>query len=1175
MRLEGLMRPLLESREFKNVVTDMKKDKFPIGVFGLSESARSYMINGLYDELDKPLLILTHSDVEARNIYEDLSFFIPNVYYFPTRELVFYNVYAVSGDLRWERLKVIKEIAEGSKKIIITCIEALASAYIPIELYRKYTFKLKIGECIDFQEFNKKLIECGYERSDVVEGKGQFSIRGGIMDIFPPISSQPYRVELFGDEIDSIRTFNIESQRSIDKIGEIEIFPAKEMILDNDSIEKGYENIEQDLKAVLSNFKTKKNREVYDKINAVIMQNLEMLKENRNFETIDSFLPYFFEKKQCFLDYMKNSLIIVDDVQRCKGKLDSVYFEFEENYKSFLQRGDILPKQGELLVSKDTILETLESSSVLTMNALPRSTSVLQPRSIVNITEINLHNYHGQLELLISDIKDKKAGGYKILILSGTRPRGERLVNTLRDNDIESSYRDVIHEIKDGEVIITFGSVLRGFEYPELKLCVISDKEVFGEAKRKLSTKVQNKKGISKIKSFTELKPGDYVVHVNHGIGVYKGIKQLEIQGNIKDYLELSYDADDKLYVPVEQLDMVQKYIGSEGNSPKVNKLGSDQWIKAKNKVKKSIQEIAEDLVKLYAVRSTVKGYSYSKDTDWQRQFEEEFPYDETPDQLTAIDDIKKDMESDKPMDRLLCGDVGYGKTEVAVRAAFKAVTEGKQVAFLVPTTILAQQHYNNMVQRFSDFPFKIDMISRFRTPAQQKKTMQAVKEGNVDILIGTHRILQKDISFKDLGLLIIDEEQRFGVTHKEKMKEFKKNVDVLTLSATPIPRTLHMSLVGVRDISVIETPPEERYPIQTYVVEYNDQLIRDAILRELNRGGQVYFVHNRVEYIQEMANYVAKLVPEAKVSIAHGQMGERELEKVIVEFMKGESDILVSTTIIETGMDIQNVNTMIIYDADKFGLSQLYQLRGRVGRTNRIAYCYLTYRKDKVLTEVAEKRLRAIKDFTELGSGFKIALKDLEIRGAGNMMGSAQHGHMAAVGYDMYCRMLEDMVKLIKGDIKNEPVETTVEVKVDAYIPNGYISDETQKIEVYKKIAAVNSPEDMSEIQDELIDRFSDIPASVQNLINIAYMRSIAKSLGIEEIKELKEEVTMQFAGQERIDQNIVKYVVSKYRKIATFKFGTEKPVLGFRFVDVKKEEMVQKLIEILKSMEEVYKTK
>ncbi|PRR77188.1 Transcription-repair-coupling factor [Clostridium liquoris] len=1163
MRLRGILKPLINSPEFKIIKTSIEKREYPLGIFGLSESSRGYVIDGVYNEIDKPLLILTHSDVEARNIYEDLSLYIAEVYYFPTKEVVFYNIDAISGDLRWERLKVIKNVLEPGKKVIIASIESIAASCIPMELYKEYSFRFSVGDILDYKDLGEKLIQSGYERVDLVDSKGQFSIRGGILDIYPPISMEPYRVELFGDEIDSIRSFNPESQRSIDKVKHIEIFPAKEIILNKGNIEKAHKNIEKDLKSVLNNLKSENNKDAYDKLQSTVNKNLENLKENWNFETIDSYLPYFYDNPSLFLDYFKEWFIVVDDVQRCEGKLNSVYLEFEENYKSFLQRGDVLPKQAELLTSKDRILNALEESKLITLSSIAKSVKILQPQSIVNFSEITLNNYHGQLELLIEDIKQKKSQGYKTIILSGTRPRGERLVNTLRDRGIESVYKDVIEDILPGEVIITFGSQLKGYEYPSLKICIISDKEFFGEAKKKSFKKVSGK-GLSKIKSFTELKIGDYVVHVNHGIGVYKGIKQLEIDGHKKDYLELSYYGDDKLYVPVEQLDMVQKYIGSEGNAPKISKLGSSEWTKAKNKVKKSIEEIAEDLVKLYAVRSTLKGFKFTKDTIWQKQFEEEFPYEETPDQITAINDIKADMESDKAMDRLLCGDVGYGKTEVAVRAAFKAVMDGKQVAFLVPTTILAQQHYNNLVQRFSDFPVKVEMISRFRTPAQQKETIKTVKEGNVDILIGTHRILQKDIHFKDLGLLIIDEEQRFGVKHKEKIKSLKKNIDVLTLSATPIPRTLHMSLVGVRDISVIETPPEERQPIQTYVVEYNDQLIRDAILREINRGGQVYFVYNRVENIKEMSAYISKLLPEARVGIAHGQMQERELESVIIDFMENKYDVLVTTTIIETGMDIQNVNTMIIYDADKMGLSQLYQLRGRVGRSSRMAYCYLTYKKDKILTEVAEKRLRAIKEFTELGSGFKIALKDLEIRGAGNMMGSSQHGHMASVGYDLYCRMLEDTIKKLKGEIDKEPVETTVELKIDAFIPENYIKDETQKIEIYKKIASINSYEDFIDVQEELEDRFSDIPSSVQNLMDIAYIRSIAKELAIEEIKERGNQVLVQFESKDRLNENIRVGVKRKYNKIVSFKFG-DKPILAYNLDNIKKEDLLGKLKEFI----------
>ena len=1173
MRLKGLMKPLKESKQFKEILRNVEKKMYPIGVYGLSESAKNYLVNGVYEELDKSILILTHSDVEAKNIYEDLSFYVNDVYYFPTREVVFYNADAISGDLRWERLKVMKEIVKKGKKIIITCIEALAATYIPIDLFEKYIFKLSVGNTLNLKDFSAKLIQCGYERVDIVDTKGQFSIRGGIVDLFPPISALPFRIELFDEEIDSIRTFSADTQRSIDKVYEIDVFPAKEIILTQESMEKGYSAIKEDMDNLLGSFNKKKDKESIQRITSLVNVNLESLKETWSFEAIDSYMPYFYESTSTFLDYMRDAFVVVDDAQRCGGKLDSVYFEFEENYENLLRRGNVLPKQASVLISKEHIYEDLGGREVITLNAIAKSAKVLAPRSIVSFSQITIYDYHGQLDILIEDIKDKKSKGYKTIILSGTRTRGERLIDTLRDRGIESVYKDSITSIEFGEVVVTFGNQLKGFEYPELKLCVISDKEVFGQSKRKTTSRA-SKKGTSKIKSFTELKLGDYVVHVNHGIGVYKGIKQLEVHGHKRDYLELGYNSGDTLYVPVEQLDLVQKYIGSEGKAPKISKLGGVEWVKAKNKVKSSIADIAEDLVKLYATRATLKGYRYSKDTVWQRQFEEEFPFEETPDQLIAIEEIKKDMESDKPMDRLICGDVGYGKTEVAVRAAFKAVMDGKQVAFLVPTTILAEQHYKNLTKRFSDFPIKIEMVSRFRTPAQQKVVLKATKEGNVDILIGTHRIIQQDVKFKDLGVLIIDEEQRFGVTHKEKIKSIRKNIDVITLTATPIPRTLHMSLTGVRDISVIETPPEERYPIQTYVVEFNDQLIRDAILRELNRNGQIFFVYNRVETIKDMAAYVGKLVPEARIGIAHGQMTERELESVMIDFMENRYDILMCTTIIETGIDIQNTNTIIIYEADKMGLSQLYQLRGRVGRSNRIAYAYFTYRKDKVLTEVAEKRLKAIKDFTELGSGFKIAMRDLEIRGAGNMMGSAQHGHMATVGYDLYCRMLEETVKHIRGDVDTEPIQTTVEFKIDAYIPSTYIEDESQKIEIYKKIAAIDCHSDMMDVQEEIEDRFSDIPASVANLMDIAYLRSLSRQVGIIEIKEEKEEIVLQFDSKERINQELVKALITKYNRSIVFKLGS-KPAFAYKLKSLKKEEVLSNLIEIIMYIKSIVEIK
>ena len=1164
MRLRGLMEPLISSEEFIELESYIKGDKHPIEIEGLSESGKSYVINGIYEVSNKPVVIITNSDMEAKNLYEDLNLYLSNVYYFPAKEIVFYNVDAISGDLRWARLNVIKEILSNNKNIIVTSIDAFAARYTPKDLFKTHTVSISVGDEVDFKELSKILVEAGYDRVDVVEGKVEFSLRGGLLDLFPTNSIYPYRIELFGDEIDSIRTFNTESQRSIEKVNCIEVFPAKEIIIDDEIIDYALSNIREELDLTLKN---NKDKERGIKLNTIISKNLEELRETHDFETIDSYLPLFYKKSESLFDYLEDYIFVLDDKVRCLGKLDSTYLEFNENYSIFLQRGDILPSQGKLLLEKEELIDLLEEKINITMDAINKGGGFLSPIRKIEINSAILHHYQGQLDLLIEDILKKKKDGYRTVILSGTRVRGERLVSTLREREIESSYRDNIESIALGEVVITFGNLLKGFECPKYKTCVISDKEVFGEAKRKLSKSKSKSKGVSKIKSFAELKPGDYVVHVNHGIGVYKGIKQIEVSGHKRDYLDIVYDKGDKLYVPVDQLDLVQKYIGSEGKSPKVNKLGGAEWQKAKSKVKKSINEIAEDLVKLYAARAAVKGYKYSKDTEWQMQFEDEFPFQETPDQLSSIEEIKKDMESDKPMDRLLCGDVGYGKTEVALRAAFKAVMEGKQVAFLVPTTILAEQHYKNMIKRFSDFPIKIDMVSRFRTTKEQKSTLQSVKEGNVDILVGTHRLVSKDIVFKDLGLLIVDEEQRFGVAQKEKIKNLKKNVDVLTLSATPIPRTLHMSLTGVRDISVIETPPEERYPIQTYVVEQNDQLIRDAIMREIGRGGQVYFVYNRVEDIEKIANYIKNLVPESRVGVAHGQMTERQLEKEMLDFMTNEYNVLVCTTIIETGIDIQNVNTIIIYNADKMGLSQLYQLRGRVGRSNRIAYAYLLYTKDKVLTEVAEKRLKALKDFTELGSGFKIAMRDLEIRGAGNMMGSAQHGHMAAIGYDLYCRMLEDTVKLIKGDIDKEPIETTVDLKVDAYIPSSYIEDEMQKIEVYKKIAAIESIDEYMDIKEELEDRYSDIPDPVYNLMDIAYIKSRAKLLSIEEIKESGNDVSFRFQAGDSDYEKIFKIIIEKYKDSIMLKFG-EAPSFIFKLKDQKKENMLAFFKEMLENL-------
>ena len=1168
VRLEGLRQRLYEDGSFKELRKSIKDRKFPVGVFGVSESARAYLISTLFGKEKDSIFIFTSKDMDAKNLYEDLLLYENEVYYFPAKDLVFYNIDAISGDLRWERLKVMKALQNGKKKIIVTTIDALTAKYAPYEYFRAYHFSLEKGMEINLKEVGKKLQSAGYVRVELVEGKGEYALRGGILDVFPPDSAQPYRVELFGDEIDSIRTFHPENQRSIEQVPSFEIFPAKELILTEERMKEGAERIEKEFQDILKDKKKRKayDNEAFEKLKSHVSSNLEYLKEGVFFENIDAYLPFFFENPSSFFDFMGEAKIIVDDTAHSLGKLESVYQEFQEDYDAFLHRGEIMPSQGSLMLEKDLLLETLKNKDVITLNQFQKTERFLPPRSLVNFNQITIYNYQGQLDLLIDDIKDRKRRGYKVVILAGTRPRGERLVDILRDKDIESVYKDTLSTLNYSDVIITFGNQLRGFEFPDIRLSLISDKEVFGEAKRKKRKSPKKGKGLSKIQSFTELRKGDYVVHVNHGIGVFLGIKQLESSGLVRDYIEISYDKNDKLFIPVEQLDMIQRYIGTEGKQPKINKLGGQEWSKAKAKVKRSVDEIAEDLVKLYAEREKVKGYPFTPDTEWQRQFEDEFAYDETEDQLRSSEEIKRDMERERVMDRLLCGDVGYGKTEVAMRAAFKAVMDSKQVAVLVPTTILAEQHYHSFRNRFKGFPIKIDMISRFRGPKEQKETMRRVKEGNVDIIIGTHKILSKDLQFKDLGLLIVDEEQRFGVAHKEKLKSAKKNVDVLTLSATPIPRPLHMSLSGIRDISLIETPPEERYPIQTYVVEFNEQLVRDAILREKARNGQVYFVHNRVDDIHVMHSYLQKLVPEVIFDVAHGQMNERELENAMKNFMDGHTDVLISTTIIETGMDIQNVNTIIVDHADKLGLSQLYQLRGRVGRTNRIAYAYLTYKKDKVLTEIAEKRLRALKDFTELGSGFKIAMRDLEIRGAGNLMGKAQHGQMSVVGYDLYVKMLDTAIKMLTGEIQEEKVDTTIDIRVDAYIPSSYISDEMHKIEVYKRIASMESEEDYEDIKEELLDRFSDIPDSLYNLMDIARLKFYSNRAGVLELKDRMKDILVTFVSSEKLTEEKVSHLMKKYSKRVEFIRST--PGFTVKNLEKDRDETIMFLTKLMKEL-------
>ena len=943
---------------------------------------------------------------------------------------------------------------------------------MPFDVFKNKTISIAEGEEIELDRLSKKLTETGYERTAQVEKPGEYAIRGGIVDIFDMTEDNPYRIELWGDEVDSIRYFDCESQKSFERAEIIDIFPATEEI----------------------------GRDKKD----------------------------FFESLKCtFPDYFgKKSLFILDEPARIGENAKAVYTEFTDAMAGRIEKKQISPKEAERMITPSAFFAKLSTANTVALSLMEHSDELgLKLKDRLNINVRSINSYNNQFSLLISDLKKWKKAGYRCILLCPSRTRGERLVNNLMEEGLTAFFSENDNrELKPSEIMVLLGNALKGFEYPLQKFVVVTESDIFGQKKKK-KTKVKHYEGKS-IAGFSELSIGDHVVHEFHGLGIYRGIEKIERDGIIKDYIKIEYAKGDCLYVQASQIGTLQKYGSSDTHSRlKLNSLSTNEWSRTKSRVRKAVKDIAAELVKLYSIRQNSNGYSFGPDTVWQREFEEMFPFEETSDQLEAIEETKKDMESSSIMDRIVCGDVGYGKTEVALRAAFKAVQDSKQVVVLVPTTILAQQHYYTFMQRMKDFPVRVDLLCRFRTPAQQKKTIEDLKKGLVDIVIGTHRVLSKDIVYKDLGLLIIDEEQRFGVTHKEKIKQMRSRIDVLTLSATPIPRTLHMGLIGIRDMSVLEEPPVDRVPIQTYVMEYDEEIVREAISRELARDGQVYYVFNRVAGIQDIAARIAGMFPDAEVAFANGQMNERQLEQIMYRFINGEIDILVSTTIIETGMDISNVNTMIIHDADRFGLSQLYQLRGRIGRANRTAYAFLMYRKNKMLKEDAEKRLHAIREFSDLGSGMKIAMRDLEIRGAGNLLGAEQSGHMEDVGYDLYCKMLTEAVNEAKGIEEEDDFETSIDIKADAFIPQTYISNEKQRLEIYKKIAAVEDEAQRDEILEELIDRFSDPPKSVQNLLFIARLKAQAHRLYFTEIKQLGNEMQLSFYEKAKIKaENIPK---------------------------------------------------
>ena len=1072
--MKAFLTPLQGLAEFEQIKEKSKTNKGILQVSGCMESQKSHLMYGL-SGIAPYRLILAEDERRAREIYEDYRFYDRKVYSYPAKDLLFFQADIHGNLLIRQRMKVIKALLEEKELTVVTSIDGCMDFLESLEKIKEQLIHYESDSTVDIEQLKNQLVALGYERVGQVEMPGQFSVRGGIVDIYCLTEENPWRIELWGDEIDSIRSFDPESQRSLENLEELTIYPAVEHIGDKDMV---------------------------------------------------SFLDYFPEER---------TIIFLDEPNRLTEKGGAVEEEYRQSRMHREEKGSRNQPEN-WLCSFEQLQKELNKRNCISVCALEPKQAGWKVREKFYLEVKSISAYNNSFELLVKDLHQYKKQGYRIALLSGSRTRAERLAKDLQEEGLAAFYgQDYDREICPGEIMVVYGHAKKGFEYPLIKFAVMTESDIFGQEQKK--KKKKNYSG-SRIQDFAELSIGDFVVHEKHGLGIYRGIEKVEVDRIVKDYIKIEYRGGSNLYIPATQLDCLQKYSGADASkAPKLNKLGTQEWNKTKSKVRGAVKNIAKELVELYAVRQEKEGYVCGPDTVWQREFEEMFPYEETEDQLSAIEDAKRDMESTRIMDRLICGDVGYGKTEVALRAAFKEVQESRQVAYLAPTTILAQQIYNTFVQRMKEFPVRVELLCRFRTPAQQKKAIEDLKKGQVDVIIGTHRILSKDVQFKNLGLLIVDEEQRFGVTHKEKIKQLKKDVDVLTLTATPIPRTLHMSLIGIRDMSVLEEPPMDRMPIQTYVMEYDEETVREAINRELRRGGQVYYVYNRVTDIADVALRIAKLVPDARVDFAHGQMSERELENVMYSFVNGDIDVLVSTTIIETGLDISNVNTMIIHDSDRYGLSQLYQLRGRIGRSNRTAYAFLMYRKNVMLKETAEKRLAAIREYTDLGSGFKIAMRDLELRGAGNLLGAQQHGHMNAVGYDLYCKMLNEAVKEAKGIRTMEDFETSVDLNVDAYIPDSYISNEFQKLDIYKRIAGIETQQDYDDMLEELLDRFGEPGKAVLNLLAIAKLKAIAHQGYVTEIKQTGKTVRFTLYEKARLNTEGFPALMQKYRRGLQFK--------------------------------------
>ena len=1137
--MNSLVKVIPNVKKYKSYIEDVKSEVSPIMVSGLTDSGKVHLAFSTHFYSEKPICIITYNELQAKKIIKDLTYFEENVEFFPKREILTYDYLVENKDNLYNRINVLNNIINKKSKVIVTTIEAVMQPMIPKSVLYKNLLKLKVGQEFSLEKLKEILVLLGYERYDSIEGKGQFGIRGGIVDI--AINSKDgVRIEFWGDEIDSIRKFNILTQRSTDMLKSVTITPAYEYVLEND------------LEDVCLKISQSKFAGVLDDI---ANDDIEQIKNGDYISKIDKYFSIFYNTQETFLNYLGNDFIVfLDEVSKIKVRSENILKDNETITKGLIEKKKIPIQSLESYRDYINLIDDTKNKQVIYLENKEIGFTDIQSmhakRNGYSFSYREVNFFRSSMDLLFEELQKANKAKKQTVVLCGNYENAIKLSKLLEEKNIKYSLDEKLkYDIVPGVVVLTSGTISNGFESFDLNLIVISISELFTVTEKKRKRLSQSyKEGETII--FSDLKVGDYVVHKVHGIGEYIGVNTIKADGVTKDYIKVKYKDGDILYVPTSSLDNVRKYIGSGSGEPKINRLGSKDWENTKTRVKNNLREVARELIELYAKRQHSKGYSFSKDTVWQNEFEDSFPYTETDDQLRCIEEVKKDMEAEKPMDRLLCGDVGYGKTEVAIRAAFKACMDQKQVAYLVPTTILAQQQYESFKERMEKFPIRVELLNRFKTKKQQSEIIKKLEQGEVDVIIGTHRILSKDVKFKDLGFLIIDEEHRFGVKDKEKIKQLKTNVDVLTMTATPIPRTLHMSILGIRDMSVIYEPPQNRKPVQTYVLEYDDEIVREAIIKEIEHGGQVFYMYNKVEGIETKANKIKSLVPEASIGVAHGQMSGKELEAIMQDFIDQKINVLVCTTILESGIDIPNANSIIIENADRLGLAQLYQIRGRVGRSDKQAYSYIMYKKDKLLSEVANERLKAIKEFTEFGSGFKIAMRDLEIRGAGSILGELQHGHMEQVGYDMYCRLLDEVVKEMKGDKVEEEIDVQIDINVSSYIPDDFIEDSKQKIEIYQDIAICKNEDEFKDVVDSIIDRYGNIPKEIENLIDIARIRNTSRVKNIIKILQKDDKVIFYF-DEKSFDYDVVDNMIKKYGMRIKFS-PSRNPYLTFKLKNV-----------------------